>query len=182
MHETSLRGRRLGQVPAKGSYWFPARQDLDTMMSKIDSQLVDKIVIYNGPYSALYGPGLGFYDVQLLRAPQYDVGSAISKPTRSRSCSTKPTASNGSAGRPSGAATKCGASAAATAIAAAATTKPATATELPSSYKSRQADLALGGWLTPDSRIDFQYLRLDQTDVEFPGQFFDINALVTDAF
>ena len=47
------------------------------MMSKIDSQLVEQIITYNGPYSALYGPGLSFYDVRLLRAPQYEDGSAF---------------------------------------------------------------------------------------------------------
>ena len=35
---------------------------------------------------------------------------------------------------------------------------------------------------TEDRHLDFHYLRLDQTDVEFPGQFYDINFLVTDAY
>ncbi len=29
--------------------------------------------------------------------------------------------------------------------------------------------------LTENSSIEFHYLRLDQTDVEFPGQLFDMN-------
>jgi outer membrane receptor protein involved in Fe transport len=181
IHETSLRGRRLGQVPAKGSYWFPARQDLDTMMSKLDSTMVDNIVVYKGPYSALYGPGLAFYDVELLRAPRYDVGAGF----EAHSTSIAQYETNGEQwhGRQAfwggdelwgfrGGYSHRGGS----------DYETGNGTELPSSYKSRQADLALGSWLTPDSRIDFQYLRLDQTDVEFPGQLFDINALVTDGF
>ena len=39
VHDGILRGRRLGQVLAKGSDWFPARQDLDTPLSKIDSRI-----------------------------------------------------------------------------------------------------------------------------------------------
>ena len=180
MHETALRGRRLGQVPAKGSYWFPARQDLDTLMSKIDSTMVDDIVVYNGPYSALYGPGLAFYDVELLRAPRYDVGSEFQ--THSTSLLQYETNGDQWNGRQAfwggdeawgfrGGYSHRGGS----------DYETGNGDELPSSYKSRQADLALGGWLTPDSRFDVQYIRLDQTDVEFPGQFFDINALVTDA-
>ena len=180
IHETSLRGRRLGQLPAKGSYWFPARLDLDTMLSKIDSTMVENIVVYRGPYSTLYGPGLAFYDLELLRAPQYDVGSGF----QSHSTSLLQYETNGEQwnGRQAfwggdetwgfrGGYSHRGGS----------DYETGNGTELPSSYKSRQADVALGGWLTPDSRIDVQYIRLDQTDVEFPGQFFDINALVTDA-
>ena len=36
--------------------------------------------------------------------------------------------------------------------------------------------------LSPDEHIEFSYLRLDQTGVEFPGQIFDMRFLVTDAY
>ncbi len=151
------------------------------MMSKIDSQLVEKITTYNGPYSALYGPGLAFYNVELLRAPQYDVGNGFE--AHSQTVGQYETNGEQWLGRQGfwggdetwgfrGGYSHRGGS----------DYESGGGVEFPSSYKSRQADLALGAWLTPDSRIDFQYLRLDQTDVEIPGQFFDINALVTDAF
>ncbi|HUG91406.1 MAG TPA: TonB-dependent receptor, partial [Planctomycetaceae bacterium] len=54
--------------------------------------------------------------------------------------------------------------------------------ELPSSYKSRDWNVSLGADLSADSSVEFTYLRLDQTDVEFPGLVFDINFLVTDAY
>jgi outer membrane receptor protein involved in Fe transport len=53
---------------------------------------------------------------------------------------------------------------------------------IPSSYKSREVDLALGAQLTPDSGVEGQALRLDQTDVELAGQAFDIDWLVTDGY
>ena len=53
---------------------------------------------------------------------------------------------------------------------------------LPSSYNSRHLDVALGYDLSPDSHLEFNYLRLDQTGVEFPGMVFDINTLYTDGF
>jgi outer membrane receptor protein involved in Fe transport len=181
VHENTLRGRRLGQIPGKGSYWFPARQDLDTMMSKIDSQLVDRIVTYYGPYSALYGPGFGFFEVELLRAPHYDEGSGF----QAHAATALQYETNGEQwlgrqgfwggdelwGFRGGYSHRGGSD-----------YETGRGDELPASYKSRQADLALGSRLTDNSTIDFQYLRLDQTDLEFPGQFFDINALVTDAY
>jgi outer membrane receptor protein involved in Fe transport len=39
------------------------------------------------------------------------------------------------------------------------------------------------GWdLSDDSRLEFRYQRLDQTDTEYPVQFFDVNFLGSDAF
>ena len=55
-------------------------------------------------------------------------------------------------------------------------------TGIPSSFNSRVADLALGGDFAADSRVEMNYLRVDQTDVELPGQAFDIDFLVTDGF
>ncbi len=38
--DTRIRGERVGQVLAAGSFWAPVRMDLDTMMSKLDSRLI----------------------------------------------------------------------------------------------------------------------------------------------
>ena len=43
---------------------------------------------------------------------------------------------------------------------------------LPSSYNSRDLNLAFGYDFSPDSHLEFNYLRLDQTGVEFPQQYF----------
>jgi outer membrane receptor protein involved in Fe transport len=55
-------------------------------------------------------------------------------------------------------------------------------TDIPSSYDSRQVDFAFGYDLTPYDHLEFGYLRLDQTGLEFPGQVFDTDFLVTNAY
>ena len=55
-------------------------------------------------------------------------------------------------------------------------------TGIPSSFKARDVYVAIGRDLTPDSSLEFNLLRLDETDVEFPGQAFDMDFLVTDGF
>lgn len=72
--DTRSRGSHAGQLLASGSYWVPARQDLDTMLSKIDSRIVSDVIVIKGPYSARYGPGFSFFDVSLLDAPRYAGG------------------------------------------------------------------------------------------------------------
>jgi hypothetical protein len=53
---------------------------------------------------------------------------------------------------------------------------------MPASYKSRDIDVALGYDRSEQEHVEFHFLRLDQTDVEFPGQIFDLDFLVTDAY
>ena len=179
------RGRNVGQQSGSGSYWFPARQDLDTLMSKIDSRIVDNILVIKGPYSALYGPGFAFYDMDLLRAPRYDCGF------ESHGSTTLDWDANGDQwygrqtflgggknwgfrlgyGDRSGSDYRTGLG-----------SGPFQLAEIPTSYHSRDWDFALGYDLSPYQHVDFTYLRLDQTDVEFPGQIFDFDYLVTDAF
>ena len=172
-------GRRLGQLAADGSYWFPARQDLDTMLSKIDSRLVRRIHSIPGPYSALYGPGFGFYDLERYDAPRYANGY------ESHGATVLEYVSNGQQwhGRQSlwggsqnwgyrvGYGHRIGND-----------YDSGGPPSMPASYNSRIPDVALGANLTEFSRIDFHYLRVDQTDVEFPGQIFDMDFLVTDAY
>jgi len=69
-----IRGTRYGGLIASGSYWAPARQDLDTVLSKIDSRIIRDVVVVKGPYSARYGPGFNFIDFQFLDTPRYADG------------------------------------------------------------------------------------------------------------
>lgn len=174
-----VRGNRVGRLAAAGSYWVPARLDLDTMVSKIDSRIVHDMIVINGPYSVLYGPGFEFVDIELLRSPRYGETFELHGST------SADYQSNGEQfygrqeiwggddvwgfrigyGHRTGNDYEAG-----------------NGTPIPSSYKSRDWDVALGCQLTETSSIEFSYLRLDQTDVEFPGQAFDIDFLVTDGY
>lgn len=178
VNDPRIRGSRVGTLAASGSYWVPARMDLDTMLSKIDSRIVESVTVIKGPYSSLYGPGSNFVDVQLLSTPRYEQSEVHG----STSADYK---SNGqqwygrqsiwggdedsgfrfSYGNKGGSAYQSG-----------------DGTDMPAGYHSQDFDVAFGHDFTPNSRIEFHYLRLDQGKVLFPGQAFDINYLVTDAF
>ena len=53
---------------------------------------------------------------------------------------------------------------------------------VPSSYKSRNANAAIGADLSENTAVEVRYVRQDLTDVELAGQFTDIDFLVTDGF
>ena len=177
--EPVQRGRRIGRLRGEGSYWIPARQDLDTFFSKIDSELVERIASIDGPYTARLGPGFAFYDVDLLQAPRFAGGyeshfrSKATYESNGDQWHARQSAWGGSYdwgfrigyGHRGGSDYETGAH-----------------YSLPTSYKSGIADFAIGKDFTPNDHFDFQYFRLDQSDVELPGQFFDLNYLKTDSF
>src|SRR2546428_7648550 len=50
-NESRIRGYHLGELDtvADGAVWFPARLDLDTFLSKIDSGDISNIIVLKGP-------------------------------------------------------------------------------------------------------------------------------------
>ena len=178
-NELQSQGRRFGQSIGNGSHWFPARRDLDTMLSKIDSRLVDNVVAINGPYTSLYGPGFSFYSVDLLDTPRYGSGF------ESHGSTTLEYESNGEQwhGRQAfeGGSTNWGYR-----VGYSHRTgndyEAGNGDEFPASYNSRMLDVSVGANLTGDDNLEIHAFRLDQTDLEFPGQWMDINYLVTDAY
>jgi len=175
----SVRGSRYPRLPASGSFWFPAREDLDTMLSKIDSRIIENLTVIRGPYTVLHGPGYDFVDVELLSAPRFDDGfqsfgqSSVTYKTNGEQWYGRQSVWGGSTdwGYRVGYGHRTGSDYAS-----------GDGQTLPSSYNSRMPDVALGADLTSTSQIDFHYLRLDQTDVEFPTLIFDFDFLVTDAY
>ncbi|MCA9173725.1 MAG: TonB-dependent receptor [Planctomycetales bacterium] len=177
--DTRIRAGRMGQVLASGSAWFPARFDLDTMMSKLDSQLIQDMVVIKGPYSGRYGPGFGFVDIQLVQTPRYDDGhelhgsTTLGYQTNGEQWAGRQSVWGGnessgyyvSYGHRTGVDYRTG-----------------RGFRIPSSYNSRDVFAAIGQDLGEASRVEFNYLRLDQTDVEYPGLVFDIDALVTNGY
>lgn len=174
-----VRGSRIGQLAASGSYWVPARIDLDTMLNKLDSRIIEDIIVVKGPYSALYGPDLRFIDVELLASPRFEDGwqlggsTSVNYQTNGEQWYGRQNFEGGDSdwGFRIGYGHKTGND-----------YDSGNGTDIPASYKSRDVDFALGYDLSEDSSIEFHYLRLDQTDVEFPGQLFDMDFLVTDGF
>ncbi|QEG40538.1 TonB-dependent receptor [Roseimaritima ulvae] len=178
--DTRVRGQRVGQVLASGSYWAPARMDLDTMMSKIDSRLVQDSILIKGPYATRYGPGFRFVDLEFLQSPRYFDGY------EGHGATSATYSTNGEQvyGRQSfwGGAEDYGFH-----ISYGHRTGNDYETGqdgffIPASYKSRDLFVALGVDLSDNESIEFNALRLDQTDLEFPGLVTDLNFLITDGY
>jgi outer membrane receptor protein involved in Fe transport len=179
VNDPRVRGSQVGSLAAAGSYWVPARIDLDTMVSKIDSRLVENTIVIPGPYSALYGPGKQFVDIELKRAPRYNQGfQAFASTSVDYRTNGDPWYGRQSLwggddvwgfrvgyGHRTGNDYESG-----------------DGLLIPASYKSRDIDLAVGAQLTPHVAVDAMALRLDQTDVELAGQAFDLDFLVTDGY
>lgn len=173
------RGDRIARQPGSGSYWVPARIDLDTTLSKIDSRLFRDVLTINGPYAVGYGPGFSHLAFQLWDAPRFEDGpqlhgsTSFDYKTNGQQWYGRQMLWGGAAdwgfragyGHRTGNDYTTGGGA-----------------QIPSSYNSRDVDLAIGKDLSCASRIEFHGLRLDQTNVELPGQAFDIDWLGTDGY
>ena len=65
-----------GQVVSTvdGCFFCPVRPDLDTIVSRIDSALVENITVIKGPYTVRRGLGFSFIDIETLGTPRYESG------------------------------------------------------------------------------------------------------------
>ena len=175
-----IRGYRSGQVytQADGALWFPARQDLDSILSKLDPSLIQDAIVVPGPYGLRYGPGFGFVNIITSPTPRYDCPE-----THFRTGMT--TRANGGQlygrqsafgggdnwgfifnyGNRTGSDYESGDN-----------------RLIPSSYHAQNFLGQLGYDTSEYTHWEFRYQRLDQTDTEYAGQFFDLNFLVTDGF
>ncbi len=179
MNDPRVRGSRIGSLSASGSHWVPARVDLDTVLSKFDSHQISDVVIIPGPYSSRYGPGFQFIDFKLARSPRYEDGY------ETHGQSSFDFKSNG--GQVFGQQTILAGDSdwgvrASYAQRGGSDYQSGDGTDISASYKSREFSLAYGEDLGDGRSIEFSLLRLDQTDVQFPGYVFDIDYLVTDGY
>jgi len=177
--DNRIRGGRVGQLPASGSYWTPARMDLDTTLSKIDSRNIEDVITVKGPYAARYGPGFSHVDFELLASPRYE------DCYHSYGSTSFDYKANGEQwyGRQAlwGGAADWGFHAA-YGHRIGNDYRSGGGTGVPSSYNSRDVYTALGRDFDDNRSLEFSYLRMDQTGVELPGQAFDIDMLYTDGY
>lgn len=177
--ETRIHGSSVGQLLASGSYWFPARQDLDTVLSKIDSRIIENVIIVKGPFASHYGPGFDFIDFQLLQSPRFENGY------ESHGSTSAEFKSNGeqyygrqsfwggdsnygyriSYGNRGGSDYEDG-----------------DGNRYLSSYQTQDIDIAFGYDVTPYRHLELSYLWHEQHDVEVPTQLLDIDHLTTHGF
>ena len=176
-----IRGYRFGQYLARadGAFWYPARLDVDSIISKIDSKIIEDIVVINGPYSARHGPGFSFIDIVTRSTPRYENGSGSSG-SSGLVYNENGQQWNGNQYIELGA-ENWGASLYYGHLAGS-DYRDGAGNLVPASYKSRNLNFALGFDWSEETSLEFKYLRQDQTDVELAGQFTDIDFLATDGF
>ncbi len=175
-----IRSYHVGQLftQADGAFWFPARVDLDTIVSKIDSSSIRNMVVLKGPYTARYGPGFSFLDIETEDTPRYETfewhgRTYFSYKNNGQQVYGRQGLWGGSQdwgfrisyGHRVGTDYDGG-----------------DGVSIPASYNSRDFDAALGFTFSPDSRLELKLIRLDQTTVEVPQSLFDIDFLVTDGY
>lgn len=172
-----VRSSSMGQLVASGSYWFAARPDLDTLVSKIDARLIQDMIVIKGPYAARYGPGFSFIDFQLLGTPRYEDGQETHGDTSTNFKSNggqwygRQEVWGGSedygfrVGYSNGTGTDY---------------RSGDGSRIPSSYKSQNFDAAFGFDLDETSSLEVVYLRQEQTGVELPNNVFDVRFLESD--
>ncbi len=177
VNDPRIRGSAIGTVGGNGSYWVPARIDLDTMVSRIDSRLIESVVIVPGPYTSRLGPGYRFIEFQLEPSPRSEDGLA----SFGRTVADYNTNGNQWAGRQT---IGAGGTDWGTRVSYGHRTgndyESGDNAPIPSSYNSRDWLVTYGRDLATNSSIEVNYLRLDQTNVEYPGYAFDMDYLVTD--
>ncbi len=178
-----IRGYKAGQIYAQadGQHWLPVRMDLDSMISKLDPALIEDVILINGPYGLRYGPGFGYISVKTFDTPRYDCFTSHSRTGLS-------VHTNG--GQLFGTETFSGGSqnygfVVSYANRTAGDYRPGNNSafrQIPSSYHVQNFLGQVGFDISENSKIEFRYNRLDQTDTEIAGQFWDIGFLETDAF
>ncbi len=179
--DPNIRGFRENQIysQANGQYWVPARNDLDTMLSKIDPGTVQNVTIIPGPYGVIYGPGFAFIDIQQPVTPRYNQG-----PEHHYSVSTG-TRTNG--GQVTGRETVWGGDQnfgyrITTGQRKGSNYNAGNGQDIPSNFEVYDLNADFGYSVTEGQRLEFSYLRLNQGRTAYAGEVFDISTLYTDGY
>lgn len=188
--DARVRGYHFGQVTTYGDngYFFPARLDLDTAISKFDTDSIRDLLVVKGPYSTRYGPGFAFLDIITFDSP------------RAKGCCDWELhgrtflgyQSNGQrwAGLQSieYGAKDWGFRATYNILAGNDYRAPGFSggfdgsDRVPSSYNSQNFNFAVGMDLTQNTSVEFKGLRIRQQNLEFPGLYYDIHDLNSEAY
>jgi outer membrane receptor protein involved in Fe transport len=176
-----IRGYQDGQIFTflDGGYYTPARRDLDTIVSKIDPTAIRDVIVFKGPFTTRYGPGLAFLDVETQDPRRYQDGW---EGHGSTSLLYK-TNGNQWKGRQAfwGGAEDFGFRIGYD-LAAGNDYETGADVRMPSSYNTQNLDFAFAFWLCDDSYLMIKGIRADQQNVELPGQVFDITRLICDGY
>ena len=176
-----IRGLRNSQYMLYGdsAYFAPVRLDLDTPVTRFDPGSVRDIIIVKGPYNAMYGPTHAVLDVATLDSPRFKDGfemhgrTALGYQTNGARWDALQSLSAG----------ECNWGARITYNGLQGNDYQAgNGQTVPSSYLSHNINWALGWDLTDKSSIEFKGQRVYQQNLEFPGLYFDVASLNTEAY
>ena len=177
----NIRGYHVGQyvTVADGGYWFPARMDLDTIVSKIDSSQIENILVIKGPYSVRYGPGFAFIDVETLATPRYQDGQQYHGQTgivyKSNGQQWAGLQSAWGGDETSGFRMSY-------LIGTGASYWDGNGVRQPSGYNTQTFNLDYGFNIGRYSKVEIKATHLEQHDVKIPGAPVDIGYLSSDAY
>jgi outer membrane receptor protein involved in Fe transport len=178
-----IRGYHLGQITTygDGGYFVPARVDLDTIVSKFDPTLVRDVIVIKGPYSVHYGPGFSFLDIVTFDSPrskepctyEFHERTLFGYNTNGQGLHALQSVEYGAPDW--GVRFSYDFRVANDYFAGG-------GVDVPSSYNSQNFQGVAGFNLNENTKLEFKVVRLYQHDVEFPGLYFDINRLDTEAY
>jgi len=174
--DPQIRGFRGGQIYtlSDGVFNAAARQDLDTMLSTIDSNTIQDVIVIPGPYGVRYGPAFGFINIARKPTPRYEHG--FESHVRINENYQENGSQNSGRTVISGGDRHWG-------------YRVSYGDRRGSDYRSGDNTLVPGSYANRDTigefsfdtvegqRIEFSYSRLDQSNTEYAAQFFDIDAL-----
>lgn len=173
-----IRGFKNRQIYAQlnGQYFEPVRWDLDTIVSKVDPGIVQDVIVIDGPYSVQYGPGFTFMDIVTFPTPRCQPAqyrTSTSWLPNGQQIYGRETVSGGtqnfgyrfSYGHRNANNYRAG-----------------NGQYIPSHYNNGDILAEVGYNLSGFQRLELGYRRLDQNHTAYPGQFFDVSALQTNAF
>ena len=173
-------GYKWGQVYADmdGGFWQPARIDLDTMLSKIDPGMIQSLTVIPGPYGVRYGPGLAFIDMSLVPTPRHDqfeseLDTTFNIRSNGGQLYDRETYSGGGAdwGFRGSFGDKLGSD-----------YRSGDGTPIPGNYHATDEFAQLGYDIDKYQKLTFLYQRLDENNVDNPGEVFDTAYLGATAF
>ncbi|HEY2761243.1 MAG TPA: TonB-dependent receptor, partial [Pirellulales bacterium] len=175
----NIRGHEFADIyaQANGAYWFPVREDLDSMLSKIDPGMIQDVIVIPGPYGLRYGPGIDFIDIITADTPRFDDGYQTDYRangnirTNGGQLYGRLTADGGDAdygyrvsyGHRKGSDYDAG-----------------SGLQIPSSYDNGDVWAQFGFNTTKYQKVEASYLRMDQGPTEYAAQFFDVDSETTD--
>ena len=173
----NIRGYEFNEIytQANGAYWFPVREDMDSMLSKVDPGMVQDVIVIPGPYGLRYGPGLSYIDIVMQDTPRYSGGGSDYRAngdirTNGGQLYGRITADGGSDdygyrisyGHRVGDDYTAG-----------------NGLKIPTSYDSGDVWAQYGFNTCKYQKVEFSFLRLDQGLTNYPAQFWDVNTLET---